>query len=114
AFKDVVRDKYRGYSIYFHNLSGFDGILILNPLIKLFGRSVTPVIKDGRIIKINITFSKGKNKVTIMDSLQILPSSLDKLAKTFKVENKMIFPHKFLEYHNEDYVGEYPDIKCFY
>jgi len=32
AFNDLLISKYKGHTVYFHNLQGFDGILLLKTL----------------------------------------------------------------------------------
>lgn len=54
------------------------------------------VRKDGKFINIKITYN-DKYTLTFKDSLLILPSSLSKLAKSFNIENKGIFPYKFVD-----------------
>jgi len=98
-----------------HNLSSFDSVFILSPIAKIEGFiKVKPIIKDKRIIKIDMIFDKYGKRITFMDSLQILPSSLDKLAECFKVDNKMLFPHKFVNDYPIDYKGTYPTPNYFY
>jgi hypothetical protein len=85
---------------------------------------IVPRIRDSRILSLDVkhTFSvdsKGREKCignfTIMDSLLVLPSSLEKLSKTFGCENKGMFPLKLLnEYLSFEYSGETPDIKYFF
>lgn len=51
---------------------------------------------------------------TARDSYQILLSSLNKLAKSFDVDNKKtIFPYKFIDNHPLDYRGSVPDYSYF-
>jgi|SRR5690606_19514124 len=113
AFKSIFKRKYDGYNIYFHNLANFDAVFILRPLSNIKEINFKPIIKDRRIIKIDIQYSPSY-KITLMDSYQIMPSSLDKLAKTFKVENKMLFPHKFVNEHPLDYKGSFPGLNYFF
>lgn len=73
------RDKLR---IYFHNLGRFDGVFIIDTLITacdLYGNDTYPDIlsRNGDIFQI-----KYKN-LKFIDSLKILPQSLDKLQKAF-------------------------------
>ena len=43
----------------------------------------------------------------------MLPSSLRKLARAFNVEDKGIFPYRFVNSLNLDYEGTVPDFKYF-
>ena len=79
------------YIIYFHNLSGFDGFLLLKNLYNLFpADEVTFIEKDNKIYEI-----RCKN-LLLKDSYLLLPKSLKKLSQitniyytksNFKYEN---------------------------
>ena len=74
--------------VYFHNMSGFDGIFILK-WAKLHGWSnkVKILSRDSIILKIKIL------NVEFRDSYRIMPSSLDSLAKSLLNESKLDFNH---------------------
>jgi hypothetical protein len=115
AINSLLIDKYNNYKIYIHNLSSFDGIFLLRILAKLHNTKLIPIIKDDKMIALNLKF--GKNKITFHDSMLLLPSSLDKLSKAFNVINKKsIFPIKWL-LNNPNfslaYIGAVPEIKYF-
>lgn len=99
--------KFNKFRIYAHNLSGFDGIFILNSLILLEENNkikVIPTRRDDKLISIKVLFNfdekynRYRNHIIFHDSYSILLSSLDKLSKTFlqdspdlmKLENKEI------------------------
>lgn len=109
-FNHFISKKYDKYVLYAHNLSSFDGVLILESLVYLCeenGYKLDPCIKDNSIKSITIKFGlreKGRGyrySITFHDSLLLLLTSLDKLSKTFlkdhpelqKMDNK-----KLLEY----------------
>lgn len=83
-----------GYTLYFHNLK-FDGEFILNWLFrndfkwvddkrKLEDYSFSTLISDsGLFYCMNISFRKSKIK--ILDSLKVLPFSVEKIAKDFNL-----------------------------
>nr|QWL17552.1 DNA polymerase [Chroogomphus rutilus] len=112
-FKELLQSKYYGYSVYAHNLSRFDIIFIFKYISTLKNKyQITPIIKDGNII--SLTIEKGKLiKITFKDSYLMLPSSLSKLAKQFKVDNKGIFPYKFINIIPLNYNGNVPDYNYF-
>ena len=127
AFKTVMVKKYYGYSIYFHNFSYFDSIFLLKTLIKIPDTKLNPVLRKGKILKLNIQFdkrakvaksgSKYKGSINIYDSLLLLTQSLEKLGTTFGCESqKGMFPLKFLNDPtiSLDYEGELPPLKYFY
>ena len=88
-FKDSNR-----LTVYAHNLSGFDGIFLLKHLLP-YG-SVKPLIHNGKLISIKVLFTyngyKGKTLI-FKDSMLLLPLSLRKLCKAFKIkDDKGYFP----------------------
>ena len=110
--------KYHNYTVYCHNFAKFDGILIHQLLHKYFDVSniiskeldiISLTIKSKCVIKRNI-----KHKLTFKDSYAILPSSLDKLGASFKVDViKSYFPYEFPNKLNLNYIGDLPDIKYY-
>jgi DNA polymerase type B, organellar and viral len=111
-------------TVYAHNLSSFDGVLLLKYLITYktlnAGQSVKvePLIHNGKIISITLRIleeyinEKGKtsNKIirsiSFNDSLLLLPMSLRKLCKSFSIPlAKGFFPVLFNDIH---YVGPIP------
>ena len=110
VMKDICIRKYKGYKIYFHNFSKFDGFF----LIKYFTEigECSPIIHKGKIISFNFKPNWKKDfSFTFLDSYLLLPSSLKNLSKSFNVENpKGIFPFKL---NDINYKGIIPDIKYF-
>ena len=79
-------------SIYMHNGSAFDLVFLLKSLSKrtLKGLVMDPIIKDGKFLNIKMTFKGNGNEVLYVNFKDsILLSSLSKLAKQFKLEDKM-------------------------
>jgi hypothetical protein len=110
--------KYDGYKVYTHNFSYFDGIFIIDILSRL--GEVKPFMRNGKILKLtfNFTLPNSNRKYTLqfMDSLLILPDSLEKLSKYFNNKiMKSFFPHSFLDDNSIsiNYVGKCPDYKYF-
>jgi len=107
----------QGRKCYFHNFGGYDSILSLAALFNIPGYSFKPIIHNGEIMSIQIFNSKAQEVLYIMDSIKILPGSLAKLAKDWKVETqKDHFPHYFnpLELYGKlDWVGVLPDYLYF-
>lgn len=110
----IMQRKYNGYRVYLHNFSNFDGIFLLNILIKL-SDNIIPIIKDSKLIDIKFKFANSKYTLFFRDSYLILPSSLEKLALSFKVESKGKFPILFVndDSINLNYVGKIPSIDTF-
>lgn len=89
--KTLVSVKYNGFSVYIHNFSSFDGIFLFKHIanLKLEGFNIKILKRDINFL--SITISKNKFKLIIYDSLLLLPSSLNKLATSFGIENKLNF-----------------------
>lgn len=86
-FKTMLMSKYRGKTVYAHNLSRFDVVFLFKEIGRLqnAGYKVTILNKDDKIISINIV--RGKNTcLVIKDSLLLLPASLEMLAKQFNLK----------------------------
>jgi DNA polymerase type B, organellar and viral len=58
AISFIMKRKYHGYKIYVHNLSNFDGIFILKILASIPDSNLKPIIKDGKMIELKLSFSK--------------------------------------------------------
>ena len=99
CIKSLMQRKYNGYKVYLHNFSNFDGIFLFNILNEL-SNDIKPIINDGNFINIIFKYNNGKYKLYFRDSLLMLPSSLRKLAKSFYVEEKSIFPYRFVNIDN--------------
>lgn len=117
AIKDLMIRKYAGNRVYLHNFSNFDGVFLLRILSNL-SEKIKPIIRDGRIIDLRVSYGKGKKKMNLYfrDSYLLLPSSLESLAINFKVSNqKGIFPYLFINNQkiSLNYIGEVPVFKYF-
>lgn len=108
-----MKRKYDNYKVYLHNFSGFDAVFLLTVMTDL-SDNIKPIIRDGRYINLRLEFA-DKYTLYFRDSLLLLPAPLRNLAKNFNVENKGLFPYKFVS--NKDiplnYKGEVPFIKDF-
>jgi DNA polymerase type B, organellar and viral len=88
--------KFHKFRIYAHNMSGFDGIFILNSLLLLQESNnikIIPTKRDNRMISIKVLFNydgkyeRYRNHIIFHDSYSLLLSSLDKLSKTFSKDS---------------------------
>jgi hypothetical protein len=117
ALRYLKQAKYNGYTVYAHNLSNFDSIFLLKYLVILSpNHKLNPIMRSGKLISLVFNFNIGKLACSIRfnDSLNLLPSSLSKLAKSFNVETqKDVFPYEFANKVSLDYVGSIPDISYF-
>jgi hypothetical protein len=77
----MMAKRYKGYTIYVHNLGGFDSIYLINEIPKHF-KDIDIVNKDNQILSIKVKTNKD-NLVDIIfrDSLKLIPGSLRSLAK---------------------------------
>jgi hypothetical protein len=90
-----------------HNMKSYDGYFIMNYIlsnIKPNERLPEIVLNGSKILVINFS------KVTIKDSLNLIPMALSKFPKTFgfKELKKGFFPHFFNIPENQSYIGVYP------
>ena len=115
SLTSLLRRKYNGYIVYVHNLSSFDVNFILKYLAEL--TPIKLIYKDGKVISIKAFYGdKNAYTITFIDSYQILPSSLEKLANIFELSiSKTPFPHGFLDGDPKkfNYVGAPPAMEYF-
>ena len=97
------------YTIFFHNLKGFDGVLTTNTL---YNQNLKVTDQMGTGTK--ILHFKHQNLI-FKDSLNFLNMPLAAFPKTFGLTElkKGFFPHKFSKLENWNYEGKIPDL-CYY
>lgn len=113
----VVASSTKIQTVYFHNLSRFDGIILLKYYASHGDKySIKPLIRNDRVYEIVV--SRGKKQVfRLRDSCALLPTSLDILAKTLcpqlgskgsipynevQVSNLSILSAQLLDYMKQD------------
>jgi hypothetical protein len=114
--------KYNNYIFYTHNFGAYDVIFLYDNLLKAnFDKKydyyiLNTILRDDRIIKleIKIKINEGEkikyNKITFVDSLNLLNNSLSNLAESFNVETKKgYFPYDFVNRQTLNYIGKKPD-----
>ena len=117
----LLRSKYDEYTIYCHNLRGYDVVFILKALVKYNEINnnyykINTIFIDSIILELIISKlgDKSQNRVVIRDSFAMLNSSLENLAYNFDVDTKKsIFPHEFAKRNTLFYKGDTPDIKYY-
>src|SRR2546423_4568344 len=117
----MLISKYNGYTFYAHNFSGHDAYFILKIIIKLsnlypdqYKYNLTMRDDDIIAMKISRKVNTKTYSIKIIDSLNLLQGSLDKLSKTFNTEvKKSVFPYDFINKNKIFYVGKKPDIKYY-
>lgn len=87
----ILRRQYRGYHIYAHNAGRFDYLFFMPWLmligIKLgFSFSVIPVASAIQVL--DVWQGKKYARFRFLDSLKLIPTSLDKAAKSFGLKGK--------------------------
>lgn len=99
-----------GYTLYVHNLGRFYGIILIKELAKLNYKIYALWNWNyNALLKIKISDLEIKQSITIMDRINLLPQSLDKLLEKFNCSlSKGVFPHLFLNSNNLIYVGKIP------
>ena len=118
----MLNSKYNNYYWYIHNMGKFDMVYIYKTLedfnlnFKSQYYKLSTIYKDGKMLRL-VVKRKVKNKyikMTFLDSLNILPGSLNTLTKDFKVKYlKGYFPYSFVNENNLTYIGETPKINYF-
>lgn len=93
AMRALLTKRYQGYHIYAHNAGRFDYLFLLpwlmGPGEKLGYRfSVLPVASSILCLDVWHVANKWK-KWRFLDSYKLIPSSLDKIAKTFDLDGKL-------------------------
>ena len=109
AEKDLNKGRVPEYTVFFHNLKGFDGVLTLNTL---YSQNLKVTQQMGTGTK--VLHFKHAN-LTFKDSLNFLNMPLSNFPKTFGLTEmkKGFFPHKFSKMRNLLYEGEIPELKYF-
>jgi hypothetical protein len=112
-FKNILNNnKLNNYTIYAHNLGRFDSLFIIKSLVLNKDIKISPIWKDNSILSLTINYLNIK--FIILDSIQLIPGSLDSLLKSFNSKfKKGYFPYSFVNPNNLFYIGDKPN-KEFY
>lgn len=114
---DMLSVKNRDHIYYTHNLGRFDIVFLLKILkdankVKGFEYYIIKtILRDSQVLKcvVKIKTPSGYNKITFIDSLNILPDNLDNLSKGFGSEMKKgLFPYTFVSSNTLNYKGKTP------
>lgn len=130
CLNDMLINSYNGYTFYTHNFGRYDSTFLLKILKEENLRLgyehyiLKELCRDNKILKLTIKVKKslsdrkykmgvrkdpGFIKITIVDSLNILNQSLDKLCHSFEVPvTKGNFPYSFVQRDTLHYVGDTP------
>lgn len=131
CLNEMLVNKYNGYVFYTHNFGNYDSTFLLKILkeynLKLGYEfyKLKELCRDNKILKLEIKVKKslsdrkpsnigvrkdpGYISITIVDSLNILNQSLDKLSRSFNVQvTKGNFPYSFVKRDRLHYIGNTP------
>lgn len=105
----LVRPIHQEYVVFAHNMSGYDGHLVLRG-----AHTHTPKLAVGDIIFNGnrvMHFKFTDYDITFGDSARLMPSTLANLPKMFGFQDmsKGHFPYKFCTTANKDYQGDMPE-----
>jgi hypothetical protein len=112
-FERLFKNDVNGYTLYVHNLGRFDGIFLIKELAKLKYK-ISALWNDNSLLKFKVSDKESKQSITILDSINLLPQSLEKLLYKFNCSvHKGVFPHLFVNRNNLNYIGKKPDFKYY-
>ena len=114
AFNYINKRQNNNKRIYFHNLANFDAVFILKTLSHM--GDIKPLTRDGRLISIKLKIKRNNQTttLTILDSYQLLPASLEKLSISFNTSiSKGYFPFRWLNTVDLSYIGKVPDYEFY-
>nr|QWO71378.1 DNA polymerase [Calocybe cyanea] len=128
---DMLVNKYNNFIFYAHNLANYDIVFIYNVLLKSNSDKnydyyiLNTTMRDNTIIKLDIKIKTKSNtdtglnkynylKISFVDSLNLLNTSLEKLTKEFSFDTKKgKFPHSFVNENTLNYIGKKPDFSFY-
>lgn len=127
---DQIKELKTSATIYFHNMGGYDGHFIINPLMNKFGKKSVKYFMDekNKIFEITATFryrdyddlnEKGKAKqkkvvLTFRDSWKIWPLSIASMGRAIGIEKKDYGEYDILdEFATMDEYKEHNDGKSY-
>ncbi|CAO2812581.1 unnamed protein product [Amaranthus hypochondriacus] len=76
----IVKKEKEAKTVYFHNFSRFDGIILLKHLACYHNFMLKPLLRNNRLYEIAVYSNKGQLLFRIRDSLNLLPGKLSSLA----------------------------------
>lgn len=121
----MLKQDYHNYIFYVHNFGKFDAIFLHKILLDYNLTQVefpekqyrlVPLYRDSKMIRFDVikTINKKVIKISFFDSINILENSLEKLCSDFGVSTtKGIFPYRFVNKDNLEYIGPIPDISFY-
>lgn len=101
----IFEDKFINEIIFIHNIN-FDGFLIIEVLSQ---KNIKFDVFCNKLNIYNISINLNNKKIVFKCSYKLLPLSLKKISNLFNIEDKMIYPYKFINKDNLYYKGAIPD-----
>lgn len=114
---DMLSVKNRDHIYYTHNLGGYDIVFLLKALKEANKQKgfeyykIDSNLRDSKVLKcvVKIKTHSGYNKITFVDSYNLLTDNLDALSKSFGSEvKKGLFPYSFVTSDTLNYIGNTP------
>ena len=97
--------KNKNYTAIAHNLSGYDGLYVMNYLIQS-GLKFTFMLQGSKVIYIEVN---SRLTIRLIDSCNFLPMKLKDLLAAFDLDDiKGEFPHFWNTKEHQNYIGAYP------
>lgn len=124
CFNEMFKNKYKDIIFYVHNLGKFDSIFLIKSLLSYNstenGRDSPYILechnRNSEILRLKIKRKiEGKiRKITLQDSIAIIPGNLRDLCKDYEVKyEKSYFPYTFCTRQTLFYKGNTPDISYY-
>lgn len=122
CINEMLKSKFHNCIFYTHNFGGYDVVFLLKILLEFNKKNhgfykLKMVLRDNKIVKLEVSASISKsvkNKIIFVDSLNLLPDSLDNLGKKFSTRyKKSFFPHDFITDKTLYYIGSTPSIEYY-
>lgn len=131
ALQYLLQPKFIGWKVYAHNLSGYDGIILMRYLQEVEDLKLKPIMRDAEVFEVCYSYPaskladmtetpvKGANnnrkhrstnaRICFKDSAKLIQGKLGDLGKSFGCRTtKGEFPHDFASYENLLYNGPWP------
>jgi hypothetical protein len=106
AMRAMLSNRYRGYHVYAHNAGRFDYLFFL-PWLMTIGRelgfsfSVMPVASSIQVLDVWRGDNTKESRIRFLDSFKLIPTGLDKAAKSFGLAGKKAHDLNLPEDHED-------------
>ena len=99
----------KGFTIFAHNASGYDGYFLLNHLTEQ-GLAPRVIFRGSKLLQ---THLRQTYNIRVIDTLSFLPMRLSDMPKAFNLQakSKGHFPHFY--FGSDKYIGPMPPANCY-